>query len=88
MRVRLQDPDRTIAVGVRGQSDIYGIARGGLHIELELKTADGRLTDHQLAWRTFCSRWGVPHLVLQARSGEEVEETVKRWCGEIRERLT
>lgn len=83
MRVKLHDPDRTIAVGVRGQCDLYGLARGGLHIELELKTADGVMSDKQLAWQAFCHRWEVPHLVLQARSGEGVEETVGRWCEEI-----
>ena len=88
MRVQIPNPDRTIAVGVRGQCDLYGLAKGGYHIELELKTAGGRLNDHQLAWQAFCAAWGVPHLVLQGREGESVEETVKRWCGEIRTCLT
>jgi len=88
MRVRLLDPDRTISIGLRGQSDLYGIARGGLHIELELKAAGGRLNPHQLAWQAFCGRWGVPHLVLQARSGEAIPETVKRWCDEINAELS
>jgi hypothetical protein len=87
MRVRLLDPDRTIPVGIRGQSDLYGLCRGGLHIELELKTATGVLSPKQLAWQAFCLEWGVPHLMLKARSGESVQETVKRWCGEIQDRL-
>lgn len=87
MRVRLLEPDRTIPVGIRGQCDLYGLCRGGLHIELELKTATGRLTPPQTAWQAFCLEWQIPHLVLQARSGESVEETVKRWCGEIQDRL-
>jgi|SRR5579864_1330737 len=88
MRVRPLDPDRTIPVGIRGQSDLYGITRGGLHIELELKTATGRLSPKQLFWQDFCLEWAIPHLVLKARSGEAVPETVKRWCGEVRERIT
>jgi len=84
MRVRLLDPDRTIQVGIRGQCDLWGVTRGGLHIELELKAAAGRLTQPQLAWQAFCAEWRVPHLVLQARSEESVQETVRRWCGEIR----
>ena len=87
MRVRLLDPDRTIPIGIRGQCDLYGLCRGGLHIELELKTATGVLSPKQVAWQAFCLEWQIPHLVLKARSGESVEETVKRWCDEIRELL-
>ena len=84
MRVKLHEPERTVAVGIKGQCDLYGLARGGLHIELELKTATGLLSKNQVAWRAFCERWAVPHLVLRAKAAESVEETVKRWCGEIR----
>jgi hypothetical protein len=85
MRVQLHDPDRTIAVGVKGQCDLYGLVQGGLHIELELKTATGTLSDKQLAWQSFCRSWGVPHLMLKAIAGETVDTTVKRWCGEVGE---
>jgi hypothetical protein len=84
LRVKLPNPDRTFAIGIRGQSDLYGLYRGGLHIELELKTAKGTMRAHQLTWRAFCLKWGVPHFVLQARTDESVDQTVGRWCGEIR----
>lgn len=87
LRVRLLDPDRTFQYGIKGQCDVYGLARGGLHIELELKTATGTMKPKQLAWQAFCLEWDIPHLVLQARVGESVEETVERWCEEIRECL-
>ncbi len=83
MRVRLEDPDRTFAVGIKGQADLWGVWRGGRHIELELKNATGRLTTHQVAWQAFCRSWGVPHLVLRGRDGESTEETVRRWIIEI-----
>jgi hypothetical protein len=81
MRVQLED--RTIPIGIRGQADLWGLWRGGRHIELELKTATGRLTTHQVAWQAFCRSWGVPHLVLRGRDGESTEETVGRWVEEI-----
>jgi hypothetical protein len=84
LRVRLPDPDRTFVTGLKGQSDLYDLYRGGLHIELELKAFGGTLKPNQRIWRDFCRKWGVPHLVLQAYGGEEVPATVSRWCGEIR----
>lgn len=84
MRVKLHESERTVAVGIKGQCDLYGLARGGLHIELELKTATGVMSPKQREWRAFCERWAVPHLVLRAKAEESVEETVKRWCHEIR----
>ena len=84
MRVHLTDPDRTYAIGQKGQADLWGLYRGGLHIELELKTAKGTMLKRQLAWEAFCRGWDIPHFKLRARVGESAEETVGRWCGEIR----
>jgi hypothetical protein len=87
MRVRLDDPDRVISVGIKGQADVYGLVRGGGHIELELKSHTGTMKKRQLAWRSFCQSFQIPHLVLRARAGESQEETVKRWVGEVRQAL-
>ena len=38
----------------------------------------------QERWRAFCSAWGVPHLVLKARAGEALADTVTRWIDELR----
>jgi hypothetical protein len=87
MRVQLPDPERTIAVGIRGQSDLYGLLRGGRHIELELKAAGGVMSKNQLVWQAFCQGWGVPHLVLRGRVNEDAHETVERWIGEIKKEI-
>ncbi len=68
-----------------GQCDLYGIVRGGRHLEIEIKAAGGRLSVEQVMWQQWCSTWGVPHVVLRAERGETVEETVTRWCGQIRD---
>jgi hypothetical protein len=76
---------RVFRAGIKGQCDIYAMARGGLHIELELKAEKGRLTKEQIAWRDFCIEWGVPWLLLQPARGELVEATMERWIGLVRE---
>jgi hypothetical protein len=87
MRVLVPDTERVVAVGIKGQADLYGLWRGGRHIELELKTATGRLTPHQVVWQSFCRSWGVPHLVLRERVNETTDETVERWIGEIQKEI-
>jgi len=76
--------ERTIKFAVTGQSDLYGMWRGGQHIEIELKAATGRLSVEQVLWQQWCQTWGVPHVVLKARKDESEAETVRRWCEEIR----
>lgn len=77
--------EHKVKFGIKGQSDIYGVFRGGQIIELELKAADGRLSKEQIAWREFCLVWGIPHLVLRALDQESKTDTVTRWLREIRE---
>ena len=84
-KVRIQN--RKMTFGVKGQSDVYGIIRGGRIIELELKAANGKLSEDQLAWRAWCLDNLVPHLVLTARSYESPAVTVERWLDEIRNTL-
>jgi hypothetical protein len=76
--------DRTVQVGIKGQCDVYGLVRGGGHLELELKGPHTTVTAHQKRWAAFCHLWGVPHLLLRARAGETPEATVARWVEEIR----
>jgi hypothetical protein len=73
-----------VRFAIKGQCDLMGYWKGGRAIEVELKAAGGRMRPEQKQWAAFCVSWGVPHVVLQARAGETVEETVKRWCGELR----
>lgn len=73
-----------IKAGIKGQSDLYAIARGGLHVELETKATKGTLADEQKAWRAFCLDWRIPHLVLRAKAGEHPATTIERWVSELR----
>lgn len=70
-----------------GQCDLYGLRRGGGHIEIELKAYGKSLSPEQREWQHWCQEWGVPHLVLKGRQEETVKETVERWCLEIRDAL-
>jgi hypothetical protein len=74
---------RRITHGIKGQCDLYGIWKGGLHIELELKAPKGKLRPEQEAWRDWCREWGVVWLQLKAERGETEEQTVIRWLGEM-----
>jgi hypothetical protein len=73
----------TVTFGTKGMADLWGYWRGGRAIELELKTATGVSSKEQKAWAAFCRAWGVSHLVLRARDGETIAETVARWLEEI-----
>jgi hypothetical protein len=70
-------------IGVPGQADLWGVWQGGIHIEIELKSVDGKLTPAQRGWKKLCLSNGIPHLVLQAWTGETVTETVDRWIQKI-----
>lgn len=75
--------ERVMRFGVAGQCDLYALVQGGLHIELELKAADGRLSTAQHAWAKFCTHWSVPYLLLRAEVDEPVPDTAARWCEQI-----
>lgn len=70
-------------VGTPGQSDLWGIWTGAIHIEIEIKSSKARLLPSQLTWKTFCLSNGIPHLVLQAIPNESIEDEVERWCKRI-----
>jgi hypothetical protein len=69
--------------GAPGQADLWGVWQGAIHIEIELKSVDGRLSKEQKAWKEFCLKNGIPHLVLQAWTGETVPDTIDRWIQRI-----
>ena len=85
MRVKIDG--RVVQLGIKGQADLYGLARGGLHIELELKALTGRSGLAQRRWEAFCREWGVPYLLLRPEPDESPQTTVERWCLEIRTEL-
>lgn len=73
----------TQIAGVPGQADLWGVWTGAIHIEIELKSVNGKLSKDQIAWKQYCLVNGIPHLVLQAWTGETVEDTVERWIQKI-----
>ena len=74
---------RVMRFGIAGQCDIQGLWKRGVALELELKTATGRLSPEQRAWQAFCEAWSIPHMVLRGAVDETTEQTVERWLGEI-----
>jgi hypothetical protein len=75
---------RHVRAGLKGQCDLYGIVRGGLHVEVETKALGGRLRPEQKVWREWCERGEVPYLLLTVPKGEEPDATVTRWVSELR----
>ena len=43
-----------IIVGTPGQCDLWGVWYGTAHIEIELKSVDGKLSPKQKEWKDFC----------------------------------
>jgi hypothetical protein len=69
--------------GIKGQGDAEAIVRGGLHIEIETKSAKGVEREAQERWREYCERFRIPHLRLRAKRGETPDETVARWVAAL-----
>lgn len=87
LRLKMTDSrgkERMVIAGVPGQGDLYGIVFGGGHLEVELKSKNGRLTPEQRAWRDWCLAGQIPWLCLWPWPGEAPEETVRRWVEAIR----
>lgn len=75
---------RTFRSGIKGQCDLYVLARGGWYGEVELKRYT-KLSEDQERWRDWCNQWGVPWVCLSVSKGEEPAATLARWCGELRQ---
>ena len=74
----------TVQFAIPGQCDLYGYVRGGRAIEVELKNVGEKLKPDQRIWAAWCAEWGIPHIVLTAMKGETDEQTIDRWCEELR----
>jgi len=61
--------DGTIKVGVEGMADIGGVLSDGRCLQVETKTATGRLREAQVAWREMTISMGG--LYVLARSPED-----------------
>ena len=73
----------TVQFAIPGQCDLYGVVRGGGHLEIEIKGLKTRVEPEQKTWAAWCAEWCVPYLLLRPEKGETVEQTVDRWCREI-----
>lgn len=76
---------RVFKAGVRGMADVWGLLfrkPRPVHLEIELKSATGKLNDAQLAWRSYCIKNSVPYLLLQAVKSETAPTTLDRWIKE------
>jgi hypothetical protein len=76
----------TVRFGIKGQCDLYALVRGGLHMELEIKTAEGQLSREQRLWRDFCLDMQIPWMLLKANPDEGAPAAAERWCREIESR--
>ena len=56
--MRVKRDDRVYSIGIKGQSDLYGLVRGGGHVELELKDVHTITSKAQRDWRAFCRACG------------------------------
>lgn len=73
-----------LANGIVGQADAYALVRGGRHVEIETKSAVGKLRDAQKRWRAYCLRECIPYLMPRALKDELPNDTVNRWIEELR----
>lgn len=69
---------RVFRAGLRGQSDLYAITKGGRHIEIEVKSKTGKLTPDQERWRDWCQSFGVPWFLLKPEGDETQGQTLER----------
>ena len=83
IKVDAGTPDeRMFRAGQVGQADLYAIADGGKHYEIELKRFT-RLSHAQIVWQARCLTWRVPHIVLVAIRDESHTDTIERWLTEL-----
>lgn len=67
-------PGIVLTIGTPGMADIGGLLHTGRALEIEVKTATGRLSPEQHAWRQLVTSMGGLHIV--ARSADEAEAAV------------
>ena len=75
--------DRVFRAGIPGQADLYALARGGKHYEIECKRF-GKLSEAQDRWMEWCAQWDIPWLLLSVDKAEQPSETVDRWMWQLR----
>ena len=57
--------DEKVSIGLKGQSDIFGILQGGSLVCIEVKSATGRESEHQRNWGAMVERFGGVYVVAR-----------------------
>ncbi len=67
--------EQVVTVGVPGCADLQGIIKGGMRIELEIKTATGRQEDSQKKFQAMIESMGGIYRI--ARTPEQAVDIIK-----------
>lgn len=73
-----------IKINIAGMSDMYGIIKVhtfSVHIEVEVKSGTGRLSESQKRWGNFCELMGIKMFV--ARCPEKFIKELKEYVDEL-----
>ena len=74
--------------GIEGHGDAWWCAPPAMHRryygQCEWKARTGRMRESQVRWQAHCLARGIPYLVMRVAKGEEPDQTVERWCHELR----
>lgn len=76
----IESPERIVAVGDKGQADLWGFVRGrprAVPFEIEVKVGKDRLRAEQEAWAALCSHMGVPYLMVRASGKDDIPQAVR-----------
>jgi len=70
---------RVVRFGVPGQADLTGILPGGVRLEIEVKSPNGRQTTDQRNYQRMIERFGGVYVL--ARSVSDVWIAIERYLG-------
>lgn len=84
----LSAPDTVVQYGRPGQSDIFGVTRGGRLLCIECKAAS-RVTPEQRSWLKMVDAFGGVALVakLPTRYADDIEAAVREVVAEVNAKL-
>lgn len=68
---------RVVRFGVPGQADLTGILPGGIRLEIEVKSHDGRQTPDQRAYQRMIEQFGGVYVL--ARSVQDVWLAIEKY---------
>lgn len=78
---------RPVRVGIKGSADATGLdTRSGRRLEVELKAADGRLSEEQILWGKRMAEYGAIYLVAKYDKHLSMSANVERVLAELEEK--